>query len=147
MATTIAPSLGHAPLVTQQGIGTTPGYDAIDLRRMGIGDYQEGVMEDLSYMVVQRAAGGAAMFVDIGANAAPSANGVAAYVQGDAVTGQGLYPVPAHTAVITEAITTAHATLPRIDIVVLEILDNVHDASGSNLARVRVIAGDRKSVV
>jgi hypothetical protein len=49
--------------------------------------------------------------------------------------------VPPHTAVINEAITTANATNPRIDQVVLEIKDTTHDASGSNLAQTRVVTG------
>jgi hypothetical protein len=65
----------------------------------------------------------------------------AAYVRGDAVAHQGLYKIPPHASTINETITTANATNPRIDQVVLEVLDNQHDASGSNLARVRVIAG------
>lgn len=144
MTTNISPALGGAALFTQAGRGTSPGYDAIDRRRAYGGPLQEGVMAATSFEVVQRAAG-ANLSVDITANAADAGSGVAAYVQGDAVTGQGLYAVPAHTAVINEAIAAAHATLPRVDIVVLEVLDNTHDASGSNLSRVRVITGTASS--
>jgi hypothetical protein len=52
-----------------------------------------------------------------------------------------LYPVPPHSAVINETITAAHASLPRVDAVILELQDNTHDASGGNLARTRVVAG------
>lgn len=146
MTTTIAPGLGHAPVLTQAGTGASPGYDAIDFRRLSTIGLQEGVMDVHSFEVTQRSAGGAGMFVDIAANIADAlGTGVAAVVQGDAVAAQGLYPVPPHTAVITEAIATANATLPRVDIVVLEVLDNTHDASGSNLARVRVITGTATS--
>ena len=55
------------------------------------------------------------MSVDIAAS-----TGDGARVQGDAVTFQGLYRIAAHTAVINEVITAAHATLPRNDLVVLE---------------------------
>lgn len=134
MTTTIAPSVGAGIAFTQQGTGASPGYAAIDLRRAESPGLQEGVVEAAAYMVVQRSAG-ANLSVDIGAN------GGFALVQGDTVTGQGLYTVPPHTAVINEAITAAHATNPRIDQVILEIQDNVHDASGGNLARVRVLAG------
>lgn len=140
MSTTIVPSLGHAPILTQQGTGATPGYDAIDFRRLANAGLQEGVMEATSYEVTQRGAG-ANLSVDIAANATPAANGVAAYVQGDAVTGQSLYPVPAHTAVINEAITAAHATLPRVDRVILEMQDQTHDGSGAYAARTRVVTG------
>ena len=88
--------------------------------------------------MTQRGAG-ANMSVDIAANAG------SCVVQGDHVGSQGLYPVPPHTAVVNEAVTAAHATLPRIDQVVLELQDNTHDSSGGNLARVRVIAGTATS--
>lgn len=140
MTTTISPGIGHAPLFTQEGVGATPGYDMVDLRRATNGALQEGVMEPTSYVVTQRAAG-VNLSVDIAANATPAGNGVSAYVQGDAVVGQSLYAVPSHTAVINETIAAAHATLPRVDRVVLEVLDNVHDASGLNINRVRVISG------
>lgn len=145
MTTTISPSLGHAPLWTQAGTGASPGYDAIDRRRADGMGFQEGVFGSASCEVVQRAAG-ANMSVDITTNVADAlGSGLMALVQGDAVTHQGLYPVPPHTAVINETVTTAHATLPRVDQVVLEVLDNTHDSSGSNLVRTRVVAGTATS--
>lgn len=134
MPTTIDPPLGEAPLFVAGGVATTTGYSAIDLRlALGVA-LQEGAVEALAYKVMQRLSG-AAMFVEIDADAG------SCVVQGDFVTGQGLYPVPPHSANIEEAIAAADVTNPRIDQVVLEVLDNVHDASGGNLARVRVIAG------
>jgi hypothetical protein len=121
--------------MTQQGVGSTPGYDAIDARRFWGVAVQEGVITAGSYEVTQRGAG-ANLSVDIAAS-----TGDGALVQGDAVTAQGLYFVAPHTAVINEAITTANATNPRIDQVVLEIKDTTHDASGSNLAQTRVVTG------
>jgi hypothetical protein len=135
MTTTIGPALGHGATMTQQGTGSTPGYDAIDARRFWGVSIQEGAITAGSYEVTQRGAG-SNLSVDI---AASTGNG--AIVQGDAVTAQGLYFVPPHTAVINEAITTANATNPRIDQVVLEIKDTTHDASGSNLAQTRVVTG------
>jgi hypothetical protein len=141
MTTTIAPALGHAPLFTQAGTGTSPGYDAIDRRRANGVGRQEGVMDIHCFEVTQRAAG-ATQTVDIAANQVDAlGSGVAALVQGDAVTAQGLYPVPPHTAVINEAVTAANATNPRIDQVVLELKDTTHDATGSNLVQTRVVAG------
>ncbi len=134
MTTTIGPALGHGPW-TQQGVGTTPGYDAIDLRRQFEGVADEGIISSGSYAVSQRAAG-ANVSVDIAAS-----TGSGARVQGDAVTLQGLYTIAPHASVINETITAAHATLPRNDLVVLEIKDHQHDASGSNLAQTRVITG------
>lgn len=136
MATTITPSTGAAPSFTQAGTGTSPGYSAIDVRRFFFGaPIQEGVIDAGSYEVTERAAG-ANMSVDI---AASTGNG--ALVQGDSITGQGLYFVPPHSAVINEVVATADASDPRVDQIVLEILDTTHDSSGSNLARVRVISG------
>jgi hypothetical protein len=110
MTTTIGPALGHGATMTQQGTGSTPGYDAIDARRFwGVG-IQEGAITAGSYEVTQRGAG-SNLSVDIAAS-----------------TGN-------------EAITTANATNPRIDQVVLEIKDTTHDASGSNLAQTRVVTG------
>lgn len=130
--------MGAGVAFVQQGVGASPGYSAIDLRRAESPGLQEGVVEAGSFMVVQRAAG-ANLSVDIGANTG------FALVQGDTVGGQGLYTVPPHSAVINEAIATAHATLPRVDQVILEIQDNVHDASGGNLARLRVLTGTATS--
>lgn len=136
MSTTITPSLGHGALFTQGGVGASPGFDAIDLRRADLIGVQEGVYGLTDYMVVQRAAG-ANMSVDIGTPA-----GAVALVQGDSVSGQGLYTVPAHSSTpINEVVSAANATNPRIDQVVLEVLDSTHDGSGSYLARTRVIAG------
>lgn len=139
MTTTISPSLGHGAVLTQQGVGTTPGYDAIDLRRHAAGTEIEGVLSLGSYAVTQRGAG-ANMTVDIAAS-----TGKGARVEGDAVTAQGIYYVAPHSAVINEAISAAHATLPRNDLVVLEIKDNQHDAGGANIAQVRVITGTATS--
>lgn len=136
MTTTIAPSSGSGILFTQGGAGASPGYSALDLRRSDVpSPIQEGVYAAGDFMVTQRASG-ANLSVDI------ATTGAFAAVQGDSVTGQGLYVVGPHaTNPINEAITTANATNPRIDQVILEVQDNLHDASGANLARVRVLAG------
>lgn len=142
MATVIAPSVGHAPLYTQAGTGASPGYDAVDDRRALSAGLQEGVMAAGSFEVTQRSAG-ANLSVDIAANVGE--NGVAALVQGDAITGQGLYPIPPHTAVINEAIASAHSTNPRVDRVVLQVEDDTHDSSGENRVRVVVLTGTASS--
>ena len=136
MATTISPSLGAAPSFLQGGVGASPGYSAIDVRRpLFATGMQEGVIDSGSYEVTERGAG-ANLSVDIAAS-----SGSGAVVQGDSVTAQGLYYVPPHSATINEAIATADATNPRIDSVILEILDDTHAGGGSNLARVRVLTG------
>lgn len=63
------------------------------------------------------------------------------HVRGDAITAQGVYYVSPHSATINETVTTADASLPRLDQVILEIQDNVHDGTTGNLARTRVVAG------
>lgn len=134
MTTTVSPGLGHAPSFTQQGTGASPGYDAIDRRRAIAGfERGEGAATFGSFRVVQRGAG-ANMSVDIGQDDG-------AWVRGDAVALQALYYVAPHNATINETITTADATNPRLDQVILEIQDNVHDGSTANIARTRVVAG------
>lgn len=135
MSTTIGPAIGHGLILSQAGTGASPGYDAADIRRMFQGVAAEGVLSSGSYAVTQRGAG-ANMTVDIAAS-----TGEGVRVQGDAVTLQGLYYVPPHSAVINESIAAADATNPRNDLVVLEIKDTTHDASGSNLAQTRVVTG------
>jgi hypothetical protein len=76
------------------------------------------------------------MSVDIAAS-----TGAGAVVQGDAVTQQGRYVIPPHSAVINETISTADATNPRIDSVILEMKDSAHDASGLNQSQTRVLTG------
>ena len=132
----ISPTLGLTAAFLQGGPGASPGYSAIDVRRaLGYGSLQEGVIDAGSYMVTQRAAG-ANMSVDV---AASTGNG--AYVQGDAVTSQGLYFVPPHSAVINLDIGAADATNPRVDQIVLRAYDDTHDGSGANKAAVYVVAG------
>lgn len=149
MTTSISPAAGAGALFTQQGVGSTPGYAALDDRRSNSGSLQEGVYgsstlitaggvastPNADFMVTQRGAG-ANQSVDINM---PS--GGFAFVQGDTISGQGLYCVPVHSATINEAIAAADATNPRIDQVILEIQDNVLDASGGNQARTRVLTG------
>lgn len=143
MATTIAPSVGAGVLFTQQGIGSTPGYGAIDLRRAAQAGPQEGVIAftdtEAGGWIVSQHSTGADLSVDIAANVG------CARVQGDSVTQQGCYTVAPHSAVINEAIASNASGNPRVDIVILEVLDNVHDASGLNIARVRVITGTPSS--
>jgi hypothetical protein len=135
MTQTIVPSIGQGAVFTQQGPGASPGYAAVDVRRSDSVGLQEGVYNGGDFMAQQRVAG-ANMTVEI---AMPVGGG--AEVQGDAVNGQGLYFVPVASGNYLETIATADATNPRIDQVILEIQDNVHDASGGNLARTRILTG------
>jgi hypothetical protein len=132
----VAPTLGHAVLYTQGGVGATPGYDAIDLRRSieAASAIQEGVMDATGWKVRERAAG-ANMTVEVDANVG------LAVVQGDSVTHQSRYVVAPHSAVVALDIAAAHSTNPRVDMVVLQIRDNTHDALGQSDARVMVLTG------
>ncbi len=131
---TITLASGNAPLFTQQGVGTTPGYDAIDIRRMLSINNRESVSSSTAWKVTQRAAG-VNMSVDVAANVGT------ALVQGDAVTNQGLYQVETDDALANLTVTTANGSNPRIDRVVLEIKDNQHDSSALNLVQLRIIDG------
>lgn len=103
-------------------------------------------MAPTSFAVTQRASGGVAMFVDIAANVTDAqGSGIAALIAGDSVTAQGLYAVPPNASLVTEAIAAAHATLPRVDRVIVQVLDHTHDASGSNLVQSRVLTGTASS--
>lgn len=132
MATTatITPTLGAAPVTLQAG-----NYSAIDDRRYWGSGLNEGCLSTGSYQVIQRAAG-ANMTVDVA-----SSVGNGAIVTGDSVTAQGKYFVPPTAADVNVDIAAADVSNPRNDLVVLEVKDDQHDASGLNLARVRVITG------
>jgi hypothetical protein len=133
----VVSALGHGLVASQ--VGPSAGYDAIDDRRFWSVGLQEGAISAGSYEVTQRAAG-ANLTVDVAAS-----TGDGALVQGDSVTGQGLYRVAPHTAAINVDIAAANATNPRVDIVILEVKDDAHDVGGLNVARVRVISGTATS--
>jgi hypothetical protein len=136
--TTIVPSAGQSPDFLQLGPGASASYGAIDLRRAAGAGLQEGVIgvSGGAYKVTLSSG----MILTIAASTVDGA-----IVQGDTISAQGLYFVPPHSAAITETVTAAHATLPRIDMVVLEVLDANHDGGGSNLARTRIVAGTATS--
>lgn len=81
------------------------------MKQLGV---QEGVLGATDFDPSQRGAG-ANMSVDIAAGDA--------LVQGDDVTRQGLYHV-VNDAVVNAPIAAAHATLPRIDQVILHVYDS-----------------------
>jgi hypothetical protein len=134
----IVPALGTGLIASQTG--PSAGYNAIDVRRAWGAGLQEGVLAATSCEVTQRAAG-ANLSVDCAANVADTASGAAAFIQGDSITAQGLYAAAPHTAAINLDVAAAHATNPRVDIVILELKDDQHDVGGLNVARVRIISG------
>lgn len=142
MATTVtvAPTLGHAVMFTQGGVGTSPGYDAIDLRRLfeSSSAGQQGVFDATGWKVSERAAG-PNMTVDVAANV-----GIAR-VQGTSVALQGHYVVAPHSAIASLDVAAAHGTNPRIDSVSLSVRDTTHDASGFSDARLIYTTGTATS--
>lgn len=124
----VAPTLGSAPVSLQAG-----NYGAIDDRRFWGSVASEGVLSGGSYNVTTTGSG-------MGLSVAAS-TGDGAIVQGDSVTGQGKYFVPPSSGALSVIAATADATNPRNDLVVLEVKDDAHDASGLNLARVRIVTG------
>lgn len=91
---------------------------------------QEGVYDVADYDVVQRAAG-ANMSADVGAGSG--------WVRGDTGTRQGFYHV-VNDATVNLAVTAAHATLPRIDQVILRVFDSTV-SGGSDVPTLSVLAG------
>lgn len=74
----------------------------------------------------------------------------AAIVNGDDAPRQGAYVVENDAAVTVGPITTPHSTLPRVDRLVLEVLDQEGTGSGgggrgSDLPRFRIVAGTPSS--
>lgn len=134
---TIAPALGR-PVVALQG-PPSPNqivYDAVDLRRLVecASAPQDGVFAAGDWKVSERATG-PNMQVDVAANLG------CARVRGNSIANQGSYVVAPHATIATLDVPAAHATLPRADLVCLEVRDNAHDGSGQNDARVRYLAG------
>jgi hypothetical protein len=63
-----------------------------------------------------------------------------AFIQGGVSAAQGGYPVVSD-ANVTLTVTAGHASLARIDTVIVEVRDNAYDGSGSVDARVRIVDG------
>ncbi len=116
---------GSAPF---QGVNMS----ALDLRRYIAAMVQtEGVGSSADMAVAQRAAG-ANMSVDIAAGEA--------LVQGDNTTYQGFYWATNDATFNLTGFSAAHATLPRIDRVVLRVADTAH-GGGSNLVSFAILTG------
>jgi hypothetical protein len=143
VTTTISPSLGAGIDFTQGGVGSSPGYAAIDVRRAAlfglsqgpIGSGYGGGAASGAYAVTQRIAG-ANMSVDI---AASTGGGLA--VAGTTISNQGLYVVPPHSGVINETIAAADPTNPRVDQIIVQTFDNAIDSSSKNTSQTVVLTG------
>lgn len=129
----VSPALGHAVISTQLGVGSSPGYDAIDLRRVANVGLQEGVHDTGGWKVTEHSPNG--MSIDVAGNV-----GIAT-VTGDTVSSQGNYVVSPHSSVANLTINTADATNPRIDQIILHAYDTTHDGLGSNKASMEVLTG------
>jgi hypothetical protein len=122
-------------------------YTAWDLRSPFEGPPSgEGVTGYQDFRVVQRQAG-ANMSVDVGVTGAGL---MRAWVRGDTREGQGLYLVDnidrsaptasTYVAQLNEVVTSNASGNPRLDQVILEVLDAQHTGA-SNVAQIRVVAG------
>jgi hypothetical protein len=133
--TQISPALGAGCLLTQGGVGASPGYSALDIRRSdGLFITQGPVVNAGAYAVTQRGAG-SNQSVDIASNLGYFE------VPGSTVSFQASYTIPPHNAVINEVIAAADPTNPRIDQVILRVYDNTIDSTGNNFARTEVLTG------
>lgn len=133
---TVAPANGEGLLFTQNGPGTSGGYNAIDRRRMfqGCAARREGVFDSDGWQVTQ-ASGGPSTTVEVKANVG------LARVDGTTDAQQGAYVVAPHFQLAALTITAAHATLPRIDSVILHVLDSDFDGSGEWDAVIELLTG------
>lgn len=122
-------------------------YTAWDLRRFTDDDPAgPGVADIGAFKVIQRQAG-ANMSVDVGATGVGLMRG---WVRGTTRGGQGLYRVDnidttapttdTYIGQINDTITANASGNPRLDMVILEVLDQQHSGA-SNLAQIRVVAG------
>lgn len=129
----IVPALGQGVSFLQEGPGASPGYGAIDRRRMLVAaGAREGIVHANAYKV---SAAGTGMTVLVDADAGM------VNIQPDNIAFQGIYTIAPHSANVTLDIAAAHATLPRNDLVILDVLDDDSDNGGLNKARVRVVTG------
>src|SRR3954451_814013 len=111
----------------------TQKYSAARARLMmaQAGIIQEGIFDLGDFAVTQRGAG-ANMSVDIAAGSA--------WIKGDDTARQGHYHV-VNDATVNVAIPAAHATLPRLDQVVLRIYDSTVIGGGKDGVFIEVVSG------
>lgn len=129
----IEPEAGAGIVPTQKGVGETPGYAAIDARRLALASLQQGALSENSYKARQRAAG-ANMSVEV-------LTDEELVVEGTTENAQGNYVVAPHKEIITATIEAANATNPRIDQIVVRCYDTAIDSSGKNAAVLQVLKG------
>lgn len=104
------------------------GYDARSDRKWFADLASAGILNAGDYLVSWTSAMGISI-----------AGGVA-YILGQNVTDQGMYrEYTPNTTALT--VTAAHATLPRIDTVILRVMDNANDGSGFDECRIEIVPG------
>lgn len=115
------------------------GYSAMDLRRfVKQSAFQEGVCAGegaiAGFKVIPS---GTALQIAI------TNSSYGAIIDGDTTSEQGSYYQKGPAGGIPNLTlgTAPHATLPRVDQVVLEIKDNQHDGGGLNIGRIRIVDG------
>lgn len=109
----------------------TQKYSAKKDRRVNSAEVmREGIVRKGHYEVTQRGAG-ANMSVDVAAGEA--------WVKGDSAGDQGYYHV-VNDATVNVAVTTANASKPRVDALVLKVNDST-EVGGSDEYKLEVIAG------
>jgi microcystin-dependent protein len=110
----------------------TKSYDARSLRKPFSDLLSPGVEDAASYAV------------SINSGLQLSIAGGTAYVLGQNVADQGMYRQYITAAVLVTC-QAHHATLPRLDQVILRIMDNTHDSSTFNEARIEIVPGTATS--
>jgi hypothetical protein len=99
---------------------------ALDLRRFLTALSQAEGVRSLTELQVSQRAAGANMSVDISSGYG--------FVQGDAVTGQGMYLAYNDATYNLTGFTAAHATLPRIDRVAIRVRDAFHGDAANDIS-------------
>lgn len=115
----------------QQGPGAAPGYSARQLRKfsqemIGVGVYDRG-----SYRVTFSAT----LTLNVSAGRG--------FIRGRTNSDQGMYRAY-HASTdpqLTVTLDAAHASLPRVDRIVLQVVDNAEDTQGQNKAQVVKVTG------
>jgi hypothetical protein len=116
--------------------GTNVPYQRLRWAMHRLGQTQEGVLEPGDFKVTQRATGGANMSVDIAAGDA--------WVDIDSGVRSGRAHIVNDATAPPEnrAVAASHATLPRIDLVVLDYNDtSIPAGQGGNTPTIRVLTG------
>jgi len=110
----------------------TKSYDARSLRKPFSDLLSQGVEDSTSFVV------------SINSGLQLSISAGTAYIKGDNVADQGMYRQYTTAAVLVTA-NGHHATLPRLDQVIIRIMDNTHDSSTFNEARIEIVPGTATS--